>query len=530
MEVYRVHVSANLPAYEVWGGSEYYLRARWATDPALLTHPPGSVVLPSNYYETSLVWVAWEPTPMNPISLRPGLAWWNTLKYTLRNLYCRIDYQIEPGGAWVFFRDAIFIVNHDPVANAGPPQQIELGMGGDVLTDIRLDARGSADVDLSDPVTPDPGPLNYSWTLKNAPANVDTTSLAYSLASTVPHTTYPVFLPHGTIVEPCNQGVYRFQLVTTDNDVADVGIYTGLSGKGDASTTVAVMAPPLNLTITSPTNGAPSRSNAIVGGGTRIVYWIGNTAATSGSLGGAWMLRLVITQARNWTVSLNPVPVGTVVHEATRIDPQLNGNFFWSGVITNPNPAFNGRTAEGTFHARLELLDRYLNVSADPATIVSENECIITYATPAQQLCVQILNMPAIVLANFHSSNNVDGAYAQSNVQDVAAGNQAARSAYGNAPGGTTGLDAALLQCLIDASGTWTFLVTEIAGGSHSPASLHYAGRAFDIGTIDGAIANSANAACQPLMNFCVAQGAVVLGPVPLPGNPGHATHIHAHW
>jgi len=530
MEVYRVHVSANLPGYEVWGGSEYYLRARWATDPALLTEPPSAVLLPSNYYETPLVWVAWELTPLHPIVLQPGLAWWTSLKPNLRNLYCQIDYRYESSNAWIFFRDAIFIVNHDPVANTGPPQQIEIGISGDVLGDIRLDARGSVDADLTDPVTPDPGPLHYSWALENAPVNVDSTSLAYTLATTLPPINYPIFLPRGTIVEPHNQGVYQFKLTVTDNDVADIGIFYGLAGKDDAVTTVAVMAPPPNLTITSPTNAAPSISNAVVGGGTRIVYWIGNSAATSGSLGGAWMLRLVITQARNWAVSLNPVPVGTVVHEATRIDPQLHGNFFWNGSITNPNPALNGRTAEGTFHVRLELLDRFSNATADPTTVVSENECIVTYATRAQQLCAQMLNIPNIGLANFHSSGNVDGAFAQNNVQDVAAGGQASRSAYGNAPGGTTGLDPNMLQCLIDASGYWAFLVTEIAGGSHSPASLHYAGRAFDIGTINGAIANAANAACQPFMNFCAMQGAVVLGPVPPPGNPGHATHIHAHW
>ena len=60
----------------------------------------------------------------------------------------------------------------------------------------------------------------------------------------------------------------------------------------------------------------------------------------------------------------------------------------------------------------------------------------------------------------------MDEAHAARNIEDTAAGRPARRSAYGNAPGGTVELRAALLDGMLALAGRFAYRVSEIAGGS----------------------------------------------------------------
>ena len=143
----------------------------------------------------------------------------------------------------------------------------------------------------------------------------------------------------------------------------------------------------------------------------------------------------------------------------------------------------------------------------------------------AATLAASALANANITLATTHVSGVSDNANALQNIQDTANGAQASRSQYGNAPGGVVSIDENTLQGLLDLAATYSFRVSEVAGGSHSSGSAHYYGLAFDIDQINGAAVNSGNPDYQALMTLAKSKGAiVVLGP----GDPHHDTHVHA--
>lgn len=74
---------------------------------------------------------------------------------------------------------------------------------------------------------------------------------------------------------------------------------------------------------------------------------------------------------------------------------------------------------------------------------------------------------------------------------------------------------------------SFTFRVSEIAGGSHTAGSRHHAGTAFDVDILDGQGVSAANPHVRAFMARCRALGAIeVLGP----GDVGRATHIQCAW
>ena len=149
-----------------------------------------------------------------------------------------------------------------------------------------------------------------------------------------------------------------------------------------------------------------------------------------------------------------------------------------------------------------------------------------TIAAAAADLANQILANANITLATGHVSGVVDSANAKQNIMDTAAGQQAQRSSYGNAPGGTIAIDANTLQGMLDLAATYSFRVSEVAGGSHSAGSIHYNGLAFDVDQINGNAVNASNSDYQAFMALAAKSkgSSQVLGP----GSPGHDTHIHS--
>ena len=143
------------------------------------------------------------------------------------------------------------------------------------------------------------------------------------------------------------------------------------------------------------------------------------------------------------------------------------------------------------------------------------------------QLATTIRDSSRIGLATYHTSGVSDSATARQNIVDTANGGAARRSSYQNAPGGSVYLDTRLLNGMITLSQSWTYFVTEIAGGSHSVTSRHYDGVAVDVGTINGSGVSSSNPYQSAFRSKCSSLGATeVLGP----GDSGHSTHIHCAW
>lgn len=145
-----------------------------------------------------------------------------------------------------------------------------------------------------------------------------------------------------------------------------------------------------------------------------------------------------------------------------------------------------------------------------------------------QALAQDILQHKRISLANFHVSGRRDTATALDNIRQTARGGKARRSYYGNAPGGYTRLDNRMLAGLKKlADQGYRMRLTEVAGGSHSRKSRHYAGLAFDVDYINGIKVGYGNPYYRKFMKRCRRLGATeVLGP----GDRGHNTHIHVAW
>ncbi len=150
-----------------------------------------------------------------------------------------------------------------------------------------------------------------------------------------------------------------------------------------------------------------------------------------------------------------------------------------------------------------------------------------TATSPTADLARQILGNGRITLATVHSSGISDNANARQNIIDTANGGLAARSCYGSAPCGRVALDSRMLRGTLALANTYTFRVSEIAGGSHSSCSRHYAGLAIDVDVINGTRVSAYHPAYRAFMQRSRELGATeVLGP----GNYGHSNHIHCAW
>ena len=149
-------------------------------------------------------------------------------------------------------------------------------------------------------------------------------------------------------------------------------------------------------------------------------------------------------------------------------------------------------------------------------------------------LAQQILNS-ATVLATAHASGRTDDAFARNNIVDTANGRPAQRSSYQNAPGGSVYLDTRMLQGLADISASHRVRVSEIAGGSHSPGSRHYAGTAFDLDRVDGSGAGGNSMdyrIAKPVIDICKRHGSTlaILEPTGGGSSTSFGNHVHCQW
>jgi hypothetical protein len=147
--------------------------------------------------------------------------------------------------------------------------------------------------------------------------------------------------------------------------------------------------------------------------------------------------------------------------------------------------------------------------------------------TDLATLAQAIRGNPNITLATTHASGEEDDAHASQNLQDTANGLPAARSDYDTAPGGTTPLDLQMLYGVRQLGQTYTFAISELAGGSHSPTSRHHAGLAVDVNVINGQPVRDTHPDVAAFKEACRTLGATE---VKGPGDPNHDTHVHCAW
>jgi hypothetical protein len=225
-----------------------------------------------------------------------------------------------------------------------------------------------------------------------------------------------------------------------------------------------------------------------------------------------------VVQHHHWTGKDCPSRIRAVAGAWDAFKAKVRGYF---DQITTISPAFfSSEELRGT-PATAPLGERSRAVAA----LDFHGERGDDLSPPA--LARQILADANIALATNHPSGVVDQANARQEVTDTAAGQQAKRSSYGTAPGGTVPLDARLLGGLLALAETYSVHVTEIAGGSHSANSRHYAGVAADINLINGRPVSSSHPDVRAFKQKCRSLGATeVLGP----GDPNHDTHVHTAW
>ncbi len=140
-----------------------------------------------------------------------------------------------------------------------------------------------------------------------------------------------------------------------------------------------------------------------------------------------------------------------------------------------------------------------------------------------------ILRNTRITLATAHESGVRDDATAKDDMLALAAHHWAPRSAYQNAPGGSTPVDIRLLRALRALGSKARVTVSEIAGGSHAVGSSHYRGEAMDITVVNGvSIAGGGNYSL--VASVCRSYGASVVYDPAYDPYGGHGNHVHCQW
>lgn len=162
---------------------------------------------------------------------------------------------------------------------------------------------------------------------------------------------------------------------------------------------------------------------------------------------------------------------------------------------------------------------------------VSIGSGVFSTGLPTYNPAAAIRDIPAIDLLTSHVGGQSDPAStARQNIVDAAAGLPAQTSDFSHVGRTSVNLDLDMLRGILSLhlQNGFNFRVTAIAGSRHGATSRHYAGKAFDVDTVNGARVNTSNPFNQAFKDACRAYGATeVLGPG---DDADHATHIHCAW
>ncbi len=353
----KIHEDDNPPRIIYLDGYDFYIRGYWATSLESLIDPSQRIFY-ENFFDNPTMWIdaAFAPTLENPLIIQVDPFWWDYIRKLERLLYTRIEARTEDS-EWIVLNEYLFIINHNPVANAGVDEIITINPDGSVPISIHLDATSSTDIDSYHPTHPDTGLLNYQWSLEAYPPTIDHLGLLYNRIANIDSIGQPLFLSVGEPIGLDGIGTYRFKVTVNDNDVHEIGKRRGLTGEGISLVNMQIRYPTPELSILAPTTSVSQFSNFEDGVNIQIHYRVGDGVSSLPQYNGIWMLRITLKQSIASPHITPAIPNNTIVFEQTRVDFSVEGYFSWDGIVKGDG-AFAGFPAIGAFSIELELLDR----------------------------------------------------------------------------------------------------------------------------------------------------------------------------
>lgn len=356
------------PYIFLYDGDTYFIKVRFATSLEVLYDPPLAPRTELNFFETSPEYVL-TPTLDNPYIQTIDDYFWESIKENERTLYSITCWRNTENDEWqIVAEPEVFLINHPPVANAGPAQRVVLEPDGTLANDVYLDASGSSDLDQSAAQDPDPGPLNYEWMLEDHPPGATPDGTIITAANNISLSADPLFLPAGTQVLPEEMGTYSLKLEVTDNDLIGYGIHSQRYGTDHNFIDITFSRQQFNFEIIYPTESNRIfvyRNNEV-----RIQYSISDVIANNEEFEGLWTIRCRIKIAEVSPLT-NVGAVGEVVFDIQEVSYEQYGEIIWNGTRSD------GSNVDGLFDLELELLDKNGNSTGNPDNKIVQAKAII---------------------------------------------------------------------------------------------------------------------------------------------------------
>lgn len=232
-----------------------------------------------------------------------------------------------------------------------------------------------------------------------------------------------------------------------------------------------------------------------------------------------------------WEALIVTVFQGNSNNAVRAVQDQLRNRYSYTAITVDGVFATSTDTAVRDFQTKkcLTPVDGVVGLNTWNALVAQTTRCGGGNSATAQRI-LNAHNAGTITLWN-QTFGRFDGADPLNNIKDAAAGRASKTSCYGNAPCTTVFLTGNLLNGMnnLSSSRNYRYFVTAIAGADHSPGSLHFQGRAFDVDEVNGVRIMGDSTTARAFMDACRALGATeVFGPSNDPN--GHYDHIHCGW
>jgi hypothetical protein len=192
--------------------------------------------------------------------------------------------------------------------------------------------------------------------------------------------------------------------------------------------------------------------------------------------------------------------------------PDYNPNYGYGGYLDN-------------IYANIWNIENYYCGGGGYTSTTSASE-LLSISSAARIIANQ-----NVTLATAHVSGVEDNAYAAQNIADAANGLPARTSPYGDAKGVVVSISQDLLNGIETLAQTFSFTISEIAGGDHAANSSHYSGNSMDVNLINGdLVLLMSEANINAFREAAFAAGAKdVYDPYHDPYG-GHSDHVHIKW